>query len=298
MKVIIIANPTSGRGRSFRRVESLLRNWPFAGWEVELIPTRGRGHAGEIATQLCSRPPDVLAVCGGDGTMNEVAAAVPDPPFPVALLPAGTANVLARELSLPMSLLGALRIALDRKVHRVDLGLLKTQAAHRFLLMAGVGFDAHVVAATKLGSKRRLGIVAYYFSTVQSLIAYPFPEFHVVAEGETIPAISCIVANARGYGGGLVLTPEADMSNGRLDILILQAGSKSGLLRFLISARLGRPGSFAFVRRVRTTSLAIEGSSAVPVQVDGEPAGFIPARIQVSHAAFPLVVPAAIPSAI
>ncbi len=290
MKVAIIVNPVSGRNFPLQQTQLIVKRWPFADWEVELIPTSRRGHAGEIARSLCTRPPDLLAVCGGDGTMNEVVSSLPEPPFPVALIPAGTAGVLARELSLPSDLVRAFEIALRRKVRRVDLGCVKSQTPRRFLLMAGVGFDAHIVAATRLHLKQRLGIVAYYLETARSVIAYPFTEFRVALDGAIVTAVSCIAANAKGYGGGLALFPAAEMADGLLDILILQPGSRVALLWFLISARLGNPRPLPFVRRFRTNSLAVEGSPDVLVQVDGESAGTLPAEIGLSHAAFPLVI--------
>jgi len=290
VKAAIIVNPVSGRNRSLRTMELLLSRRPFPDWAIELFPTTGPGNAGAIARELCLRPPDLLAVCGGDGTLNEVASAVPEPPYPVALLPAGTANVLARELNLPGNLREALAIALERKVRRVDLGKLKSQGSRRFLLMAGIGFDAHVAAATHLHSKRRWGIVAYYFSTARSILTYPFPEFQVAGGGESISVVTCIAANAGKYGGGLVLTPDADMTDGLLDILAIQSGSRLSLLRFLLSARLGTPCSFPFVRRFRAASLAVAGPGGVPVQVDGELSGSIPAEITLTPRSFPLAV--------
>jgi diacylglycerol kinase family enzyme len=103
VKAVIIVNPISGRGRSLKTIELILGKKPFPDWEFEVLPTAGPGSAGVLSKELRLRPPDLLAVCGGDGTLNEVVSAIPDPPCPVALLPAGTANVLARELNLRRS---------------------------------------------------------------------------------------------------------------------------------------------------------------------------------------------------
>jgi YegS/Rv2252/BmrU family lipid kinase len=292
MKVAIIVNPISGRGRPVQRLRRILTEPPFAGREYELILSQFPGHAGEIAKELCAEPPDLLVVCGGDGTINEVVSSVPEPPFPLAILPAGTANVLAQELRIPTELREALRVALGCKVRRVDLGCLESQNRRRFLLMAGIGFDARVVAATKLSSKRKLGLVAYYHATVRSMIAYSFDEFRVVTRDGSTPAISCVVANASKYGGGLVLTPQADIADGQLDTLVVEPASKLELLRFLISARLGRLKPLPFIRRLRTSSLKIEGPCEILVQVDGELAGALPVEITLAHCTFPLIVPA------
>ena len=114
------------------------------------------------------------AICGGDGTLNEVASRVPYPPFPVALLPAGTANVVARELGLPLDPIRALQVALNRVVRPVDLGELNA-GVRRFLFVAGIGFDAYVVANVRPALKKKLGMAAYAAAIVSGLRRYSFP---------------------------------------------------------------------------------------------------------------------------
>jgi diacylglycerol kinase family enzyme len=149
-----------------------------------------------------------------------------------------------------------------------------------------------VVATTNLGLKRKLGKIAYLHAILRNMIAYPFEEFLVVAQEGSAPAISCVAANAGKYGGGLVLTPQADIADGQLDVLVLGPTPKLELVKFLISSRLGRPTSPPFVRRLRTSALRIDGTPNVLVQVDGELAGTLPARITLAHKAISLIVPA------
>lgn len=290
MRLSIIANPISGGGRAFKRIKRLVKAWPYAGWEVELYPTRCAEHAGVLARELLDRPPDLLAVCGGDGTLSDVASSVPEPPFPVALIPAGTANVLARELGLPLDPIQSLEIALKRVVKHVDLGVLQGRKLQRFLLMAGIGFDAYVVSRIR-PKKRRLGLAAYYLATVRALLSYHFPEFRVVAQEEVLAATSCLVANARNYGGGLVFTPSADMRDGILDVLILQGKPRISHFRLLLSAWRGKPRIDSCIQYRRLKSLRIEGPRGVWVQADGELVGTLPLEVTLSQATYPLVVP-------
>jgi len=291
VRISIIANPRSGRGRAFSRIKDYVRNWPHSNWEVEVLATRAPGHAAELARTLASRPPDLLAVCGGDGTVNEVANGISDPPFPVAVIPAGTANVLARDLGIPMDPVEAIRVALRGSIRRVDLCFLQGVVARRFLLMAGAGFDAYVVARTSSAFKDRVGIAAFYQSTLQSLATYRFPEFALAVEGLLIQATTCVVANSRGYGGGLVLTPAADMTDGLLDVVAVQGRSRMNLALFALTALLRKPRSYPWVRYARARSLKIDGPPEVMVQVDGEQIGTLPAAIHLVAHSFPLVVP-------
>jgi YegS/Rv2252/BmrU family lipid kinase len=291
MRLVIIANPVAGGGRAYAKIRGSLERWEYPGWEPALLPTRDRLDAGRLARQLLHDPPDLLAVCGGDGTINEVVSCLPDPPFPLAILPGGTANVMARELGLPLDPARALRVALGLNVRRVDLGELRRGADRRFLFVAGIGFDASAVARARPRLKSVLGMGAYVVAAAECLLRYPFPEFDVRTDGGTWPATSCLVCNARSYGGGLCFCPEADMGDGLLDLLLIQGVHRAGLALFLLQAWLGTAGGRDWILRVRTRSARIEGPSAVPVETDGELAGHLPLEIALAPSRFPLVVP-------
>ncbi len=206
MNLSIIANPIAGRGRAYKSLQRYVRQWPHPDWQFELLTTRGPNHAGILARELLAHPPDLLAVCGGDGTMNEIATAVPEPPFPVALLPAGTANVLARELGLPLNPVRALKIALKGNARSIDLGMLGPGLRRRFLFVAGIGFDAYVVSQVRPALKSKLGIVAYAIAILECLQKYSFPSSRL--EGHrTFMATSCLACNSKRYGGGLLFCP-------------------------------------------------------------------------------------------
>ena len=291
MKLAVIANPIAGRGRVCRSLQHYVRRWPHEDWQVDLLLTRGPNHAGQLARDLLGNPPDVLAVCGGDGTINEIASAVPAPPFPVAVIPAGTANVLARELGLPLNPARALQIALKRNVRRIDLGSLGPGSRRRFLFVAGIGFDAFTVSLARPKIKARLGVVAYVIAVLKCLRKYSFPEFNVRAAGRAFTATSCLVCNSRKYGGGLLFCPDADMRDGKLDLLVLQGRRRLALAGFLMLAWLQRPMNGDWIHRLRSDRIEIDGAEGVFVQADGELAGGLPLDVRLTPSAFPLVIP-------
>ena len=291
MKVVIIANPKAGGGRACRAVRQSVGSWKYHNWEVEILETGGPNHAGELARKLEENPPDLLAVCGGDGTVNEVASFIPAPPFPVSVLPAGTANVIARELKLPLNPVRALDIGLKRSIRRIDLGVLGPGSRRRFIFAAGIGFDAYVAARVKPAWKAKLGMGAYALEIFRCLGTYPFGEFQVVIDEQVYTATSCLAANARSYGGGLLFCPQADMQDGLLDILIIQGRSRIKLARFLLRAWLGHPEQNDWTRRIRADRLTVDGPADIPVQADGESAGELPLEISLLPSTFPLVVP-------
>jgi diacylglycerol kinase (ATP) len=291
MKAVIIANPVAGKGRHYQRLQKHLHSGEFPGWKIEFLSTRGPGDAGRMASGLTADPPDLLAVCGGDGTMKEVVTLLPDPPFPVALLPAGTANVLAREIGLPLDPVRALNIALQRRVMKVDLPRLQGTGAHRFLLMAGIGFDAYIAARVRPGVKKKIGILAYYLAVLQGLLNYRFTGFRVSVGKSEYSAVTCVVANARSYGGGLVLTPAANMTDGKLDLFIMKPASRPAYAALALSAKFGGTAArFSFVERLQTEFVSIDGPPGIRVQVDGETVENLPVEISLSGDKFPLVV--------
>ena len=290
MKLVIIANPVSGRGRAYRVIQNYFSRWTNPDWDVEVQTTLRSGHAGLLALELLQNPPDLLAICSGDGTVNEVASAIPNPPFPVALLPAGTANVLARELEIPLHPVKALKIALKRVVRRVDLGEIR-DGGRSFLFVAGIGFDAFAVDQVRPALKKTLGMAAYAAAIVSCLRSYSFPEFQVIGDGKTYAATSCLACNARSYGGGLLFCPEADLADGQLDIMFLEGARRFRLALFLLKAWLGNAGTGNWIHRLRARELRIEGPAGVLVQADGELAGGLPLKIGIRDQAFPLVIP-------
>jgi diacylglycerol kinase (ATP) len=291
MKIAIIANPVSGGGRAYRRIKNYVREFRHPDWEIEIVDTHSPEHAGMLARELMQKPPDLLGICGGDGTINEVASHVPQPACPVALIPTGTANVVARELGIPLSPVRALEVALKmRAVRRVDLGSLDG-GSRRFLFVAGIGFDAYVVASVRPKLKKKVGMAAYAAAIISCLRNYPFPSFDVVIEDQRYAATSCLACNAKSYGGGLTFCPDADMSDGMLDILILKGKRRLALAAFLLQAWCGRPANLSWVCRLRARTLRIEGGEGALVEADGELAGRPPIEISLTDAVFPLVIP-------
>jgi diacylglycerol kinase (ATP) len=291
MKGVIIANPRAGGGRAYRVLCRHVSRRRYPGWDMDLISTNYPGQAGEIALELAANPPDFLAVCGGDGTLNEIASAIPSPPYPVAILPGGTANVLARELHVPMDPVRALGIAIKRSIRSVDLGALGPGDRRRFLFVAGIGFDAYVAARVNASLKDAVGIGAYVLAGLRCIRTYPFKEFRVTADNRSFSATSCIVANARLYGGGLVFCPEADMQDGLVDVLIFESRSRLGLIRLFFHAWIGKPQRSATVHRLQCRRLSISGPGDIPIQVDGESAGTLPVDIGLLPRTFPLCAP-------
>ena len=160
----------------------------------------------------------------------------------------------------------------------------------RFTFVAGIGFDAWAVHEARPALKSRIGMAAYVVAVAECLINYKFPRFEIAADGSTYTATSCLICNARSYGGGLSFCPDADMADSLLDILILEGVHRAALAGFLLSAWIHPGRTPAWARRLQTKELRIEGPSSVYIETDGELVGTLPAACFLSEKSLPLII--------
>lgn len=283
--VLIIANPVSGRGRGARlapRAEARLRE---LGHPVELAFTSKRGDARALAARAgdfgC-----VLAV-GGDGTVNEILNGLPDAAPPLAQLPIGTANVIAKTFDLPRSARAAADAVHAGLTTPVDVGVAN---GRRFLLMASAGFDAQVVHDFHAVRKGPIRMHQYVSWSLRAIWSYETPTLRVVADGQELPPASWVMAsNLPCYGGPLAFTREARVDDGQLDVLAYAPQGRLGLVRLFAEAFAGDPCAMPGATWVRAKSVRIEGPPA-PWQVDGDPGETLPLDISLLPRAIRLVV--------
>src|SRR3712207_6782594 len=224
---VIIGNPNSGRAGSRDYLERCAKILRSGGLEVDVLNTECPDHATELASS--TEAPLVIAA-GGDGTINEIINGL-DKEATLGILPLGTANVLARELGLPLNVQGACERILRGERARIDLGVATNRKGveRRFACMAGIGFDAHVVRAVTPRLKRYLRGLAFALMAFKVLAEEDFPWIHVNHGDTTHVTRFAIVANAHHYGGGLRAAPDPHPpATGELEVKLLR-----GLRRLL-----------------------------------------------------------------
>lgn len=286
---LVIHNPTAGPGRR-RRLGIVLAGLKEMGCTHTLLPTRGRGDAEDAARRAGGQGFDLVVVAGGDGTVNEAVngLAAAESPLPLALVPLGTANVLAAEIGLPTApkaVLAAIGGGRRRKIH---LGCLD---GRHFVLMASAGVDAAVVHGVDLALKRRTGKLAYAIEAVSQGLSYGFPELVVTVDGAIHTARMAVACRAGSYGGPFKAAPDADLGDEFLHVVLLKTGGLPALLRYGAALASGRLARRADVAVVRGRMVVIEGPAQAPVQADGDPLGTLPAALSVSELTLELVVP-------
>src|SRR6267154_3304135 len=214
---VLIVNPQAGGGRKMRQLDEARRIFRESGIETELQNTSAPGEATEFARRAVSQSRQLVIVCGGDGTVNEAVNGLALSQVPMAVLPAGTANVLAKELSIPWNLPRAAKLLIHSHYRRIALGLATPEKSsgepRYFLSVAGAGADGALVSAVRPEIKLKAGILAYWQEGFRQLTRYDFPMFRTSMAGNAIDidASLVIVGRTKHYGGPFKITTEADL---------------------------------------------------------------------------------------
>ncbi|HEY9072301.1 MAG TPA: YegS/Rv2252/BmrU family lipid kinase, partial [Candidatus Ozemobacteraceae bacterium] len=245
--------------------------------------------AEELAALHGADPDTLVAVCGGDGTLCEAANGLPAQGV-LGLLPAGTANVVARELGIPIDIREAAKLLLTGTVQQLDTGAMN---GRRFLMSAGFGFDAHVASHVPAFSKRLFGQYAFHLETLLRYPLYRPPRLSIVIDGRDAgTAAYLLCANIRRYGGNLFFAPSARPDDGLLDIVLFRDLSLRPLLKGLWGAKTGRGPPPESAWQVKARRIEIRSDEPVGVQLDGEVVGTVTAaRIEARATDIRMVVP-------
>jgi diacylglycerol kinase (ATP) len=296
---LIIINPNAGRARKAHlgpldRARKILQQH---GITTELANTDRPGAATEIAHKAVCNKRQMVIVCGGDGTLNEVVNGLAGSKVPLALLPAGTANVMAKELGLPWNIERAAALV-QRSVHRrIALGRVTTEATgsagRYFLSVGGAGPDGALVRAVNSTLKRSTGTLAFWAEGVRQLGLYDFPRFRVTAGDEKVEATLVVVGRTKHYGGPFRITTEANLYGDDFELMLLGTRSRWKYIAYLAMLSAGRLRGTQGAHFLRATTLCCEPMDEAEawVQVDGEPAGKLPAEFRIVPDALTLAVP-------
>ena len=302
---LLIYNPTSGRRRHrrFAEIEQAVRLLKDAGISTELAPTIGRNSAIGIAQQAVQQDRGMVIACGGDGTINEIVNGLAGSQVPMALLPAGTANILAKELGIPWDIPHASRLIPDGVVRRIALGIAipahgrgstdLPREGRYFLSVGGAGPDGAMVHAVDEGLKTRAGVFAYWAEGVRQLIRYDFPEIRIHSAGQERHATLVVVGRTVNYGGPFKITTGASLFEDSFEILTNAARSRFRYVACLPALWLGKLRGMDGIEAWKATeaSCVAHDDGVVYAQVDGEPIGNLPVIFRIVPDALSLVVP-------
>ena len=300
---LLIHNPNAGYGGSARRrrLDKARRILSRGGIEADLQETRAPGDATEMAQRATAEGRQLVIACGGDGTLNEVvnglAVQQNGRRVPMALLPGGTANVLAKELGLPWDILSAAEKLVHGEIKEIALGLatpLNEPGKKRyFLSVAGAGPDGMIVYSIDLDLKARVGIFAYWWQGAREVFRYKFPHFRVVTGEQKLDVSLVVVGRTKHYGGPFRITTEADLYADHFEFMALTTQSGFRYLSYLPTLWLGKLRGTEGVHYWKASSTVCEPLDSNPVyaQVDGEPLARLPVEFKIVPRALKLLVP-------
>ncbi|HXD97302.1 MAG TPA: diacylglycerol kinase family protein [Candidatus Acidoferrum sp.] len=292
--IVVAANPYRGAAGPRARVEALVAALGAAGATARVVWDAAEraallGDHGAMADVRC------VVAAGGDGTVaaviNELVGDVP-----LAVLPTGNENLFARALGFNVAPARLARAIAAGGRRRLDLGQARTaERTRRFGLMLSAGFDAEVVhRVARLrasgGPPRRVGRASYVRPMGAALWTYRHTPVSVTADGVSVAAAYCVIGNLPDYAMALSLTPDARADDGLLDWVAFERCGLVALTAYAWAVMRARHHALPHVRGGRARRLHLTSALPVPVQLDGEPAGFTPVEVEVLPAALVVVV--------
>jgi YegS/Rv2252/BmrU family lipid kinase len=289
--VVIISNPAA-RSSSFEKVKKASDYIRQQGFNTELLFTEKSGHARELALTSLQKEPFRIIAAGGDGTINEVINGMVRSTVPLAILPLGTTNVLAKEIGISSDIEASMHKALSESPKKISLGRIEftlddSSAVRYFCLMAGIGFDAKAVYDANKTIKKLSGEGAYILSGISNLIHYYPSELFFSLDGREYSGYAAIIGKASRYGGNFKITPDADILDPSLYICIFKGRSRSDLLRYAWGIIRGTHLKHQDIIYQKVSEISVLGNAHV--QIDGDYLGTTPAGVTVERDALALI---------
>jgi YegS/Rv2252/BmrU family lipid kinase len=261
------------------------------GFDAEVVVTTGPEHATHATRLACSQGVELVVAWGGDGTMNEVACALAFGPVPLALVPAGSGNGLARDLGVPLRPDEALAIAASGRRWRIDAGDVNGRL---FFNVAGVGLDARIARAFAERTGRRRGLLAYAHVGIRELSRYRAEHYDVRwdAADTSLKALFIALANSRQYGSHGCIAPHAALDDGRLDLVLVGEQPLWRVLTRVPEFFGGRLAATGGVQMHPFQSAELTSTGPWELHLDGEPRAMDgPLAVRVHPGALTVVSP-------
>lgn len=288
----VIINPAAGTGGSILSVINLAMKEADIKWEASI--THEAGDAIRFARTAVKEKADVLAVYGGDGTLMEAISGLIGSTTPLAILPGGSANVMAGELGIPRDLQAACGLISQTPLttRTIDVGRFEDRY---FILGVALGFGAEVIKGADRKTKNRIGVFAYYLSAAAALKKTRKAVYHLNIDGQRheVQGLTCIIANVGNLGfSNISYDKHIDVSDGLLDVVVVRKANLN-LLRLMAVTLLKRerPDNVELVEHWQGKDISVSSSPKQTVQCDGEMLKEMPLHIGIIPGAIKVLIP-------
>jgi len=297
----LIVNPIAGAGKTAKKWPQIMDLLKSIGLHFEHDLTEAPGHAIELAKSAAKKGCELVVSVGGDGTINEVvngiyeAGSIAD--VKLGIINTGTGRDYIRTVGVPFSYQEACKCLMSPRKLTVDVGVVEYISAGQmvkrlFVNFAGLGFDAEIVRTTTQKFKALGNTASYLMGLFTTLLFYKNKQISLIVDGEAAEKKICTVlmSNGKYGGGGMFAAPDADLTDGLLDVLIIGDLSKPDLLWSLPRVYKGTHLTHPKVTMKRAREIEIRSAEPVSLQADGELLGELPARFYVLPAALNIAV--------
>jgi len=291
-RALVILNPAAGNRASGAVREALGRHFRDAGISCEVRET-ARGEGIGIAVRARAREGwDLVVAAGGDGTVSGTVDGLAGSAIPLGIIPTGTANLLARELNIPLETDAAVsliaRSPASRKIDAMRIG------GRVYVLLAGVGISASVAGGTTRANKNRFGLLAYVGAAFLKMFEFRPRRLEISVDGATSTARAVEVAVSNSGILATMIFPKGRgilVDDGRLDVWILTSKTLLDYPRYLLRVLAGRPATPRILCLSAGNRVSIRSGRPLPVQADGDVIGTTPVEIEVLPRAVNVIVP-------
>jgi YegS/Rv2252/BmrU family lipid kinase len=289
---VLISNPIAYRASS-KKIARASYYLQSKGYTVESLFSDKKGDAEALAHSAIQRSPSLIIAAGGDGTFNEVINGIAGSEIPMAILPLGTTNVLAKELGIPENVERSMDIAIKGIPRVVSLGKITLHQGslktRYFCMMAGIGFDAMTVFGLNKTFKKISGKGAHFYSGMKVLSRFRPAEVTFTIGEKSYRGYSAVIGKGAKYGGHIKVTPDARLTDPNLYICIFKGKKRSDIFRYVMGVLTKSHLSFKDIEYRMAQKIQVDGSAHV--QIDGDYLGMTPAIIETAPVTVRLIYP-------
>ena len=268
IKITFIVNPISGTSDKRHIIDLIPKYLDSSRFQWTIRYTEHKGHAAQFVGEAIEEGMDVVVAVGGDGTVNEVARSLVHTNTALGIIPCGSGNGLARHLYIPMNPDGALEVLSDCHIESLDYGMIDEVP---FFCTCGVGFDAFI--SDRFAKSNRRGLLTYIENTLKEGLKYKPDTYEITIDGErqTYKAFLIACANASQYGNNVYIAPHASMSDGLMDVTLMEPFTVLEAPQIAIQLFNKTINTNSRIHSFRCQHLHIKRSAPGVIHFDGDP---------------------------